>query len=136
MVTRCDDSTRGKERFPIEGWLTEGRKVKVHRISLSKKTREPNLFVRAQHVPDLGYIHVVVAMHSVYHLQVRFAILEKRPSAESRDLDGFETWLRQSRLSEPTIQEHVDNMRLFLRYLLLYADSLYTTSIGIKIPPS
>jgi predicted nucleic acid-binding protein len=75
-------------------------------------------------------------MHSVYHLQVTFAILEKRPSAESRDLDGFETWLRQSRLSEPTIQEHVDNMRLFSRYLLLYADSLYTTSIGIKIPPS
>ena len=39
-------------------------------------------------------------------------------------LDGFETWLRQSGLSEPTIKEHVDNMRLFSRYLLLYAYSL------------
>jgi site-specific recombinase XerD len=39
-------------------------------------------------------------------------------------LDGFETWLRQSGLSEQTIKEHVDNMRLFSRYLLLYAYSL------------
>ena len=39
-------------------------------------------------------------------------------------LDGFETWLRQSGLSEPTIKDHVDNMRLFSRYLLLYAYSL------------
>ena len=39
-------------------------------------------------------------------------------------LDGFETWLRQSGLSEPTIKEHVDNMRFFSRYLLLYAYSL------------
>ncbi|GHO61512.1 hypothetical protein KSC_029330 [Ktedonobacter sp. SOSP1-52] len=39
-------------------------------------------------------------------------------------LDGFETWLRQSGLSEPTIKEHVDNMHLFSRYLLLYAYSL------------
>jgi site-specific recombinase XerD len=39
-------------------------------------------------------------------------------------LDGFETWLRQSGLSEPTIRDHVDNMRFFSRYLLLYAYSL------------
>ena len=39
-------------------------------------------------------------------------------------LDGFETWLRQSGLSEPTIKVHVDNMRYFSRYLLLYAYSL------------
>ena len=39
-------------------------------------------------------------------------------------LDGFETWLRQSGLSEPTIKEHVDNIRFFARYLLLYAYSL------------
>ncbi len=39
-------------------------------------------------------------------------------------LDGFETWLRQSGLSEPTIKEHVNNMRFFSRYLLLYAYSL------------
>jgi hypothetical protein len=39
-------------------------------------------------------------------------------------LNGFETWLRQSGLSEQTIKAHVDNMRLFSRYLLLYAHSL------------
>jgi site-specific recombinase XerD len=39
-------------------------------------------------------------------------------------LEHFETWLRQSGLSEPTIRAHVDNMRLFSRYLLLYAHSL------------
>jgi hypothetical protein len=39
-------------------------------------------------------------------------------------LDSFETWLRQSGLSEPTIKEHVDNMHFFSRYLLLYAHSL------------
>ncbi len=39
-------------------------------------------------------------------------------------LQGFETWLRQSGLSEPTIRTHVDNMRFFSRYLLLYAYSL------------
>src|SRR5947209_1713802 len=39
-------------------------------------------------------------------------------------LEGFETWLRQSGLSEPTIKEHVDNIRFFARYLLLYAYSL------------
>ncbi len=39
-------------------------------------------------------------------------------------LDGFESWLRQSGLSEPTIRDHVDNMRFFSRYLLLYAYSL------------
>src|SRR5438270_9421239 len=39
-------------------------------------------------------------------------------------LDGFETWLRQSGLSEQTIKDHVDNMRFFSRYLLLYSYSL------------
>lgn len=55
-------------------------------------------------------------------------IYEQRVQAIERAnqpiLDGFEIWLRQSRLSEPTIQEHVDNMCLFSRYLLLYASSL------------
>jgi site-specific recombinase XerD len=39
-------------------------------------------------------------------------------------LDGFEHWLKQSGLSEQTIKDHVDNMRFFARYLLLYAYSL------------
>jgi len=39
-------------------------------------------------------------------------------------LDGFEHRLRQSGLSEQTIKDHVDNMRFFARYLLLYAYSL------------
>ena len=39
-------------------------------------------------------------------------------------LDGFETWLRQSGLSEPTIRDHIDNIRFFSRYLLVYAYSL------------
>ena len=39
-------------------------------------------------------------------------------------LDGFEAWLRQAGLSEPTIKDHVDNMRFFSRYLVLYAYSL------------
>ena len=39
-------------------------------------------------------------------------------------LEGFENWLKQSGLSEQTIKDHVDNMRLFSRYLLLYAYSL------------
>ncbi len=39
-------------------------------------------------------------------------------------LDGFEHSLRQSGLSEQTIKAHVDNMRFFTRYLLLYSYSL------------
>jgi site-specific recombinase XerD len=39
-------------------------------------------------------------------------------------LDGFEAWLRQAGLGKPTIEAHVDNMRLFARYLVLYASSL------------
>ena len=39
-------------------------------------------------------------------------------------LDGFEHALKQARLSEPTIKAHVDNMRLFGRYLLWYGYSL------------
>ena len=39
-------------------------------------------------------------------------------------LDGFETCLRQFGLSEQTIKDHVNNMRFFSRYLLLYAYSL------------
>src|SRR5207302_7435202 len=39
-------------------------------------------------------------------------------------LDGFETWLRQSGLREQTIKDHVDNIRYFAYYLLLYAHSL------------
>jgi site-specific recombinase XerD len=39
-------------------------------------------------------------------------------------LDGFEHWLLQSGLSEHTIKAHVDNIRFFARYLLLYSYSL------------
>lgn len=39
-------------------------------------------------------------------------------------LDGFESWLRQSGLSEQTIKAHADNMRFFSRYLLLDSSSL------------
>ena len=39
-------------------------------------------------------------------------------------LDGFEHALRQSGLSEQTIKAHVDNIRFFARYLLLYSYSL------------
>ena len=39
-------------------------------------------------------------------------------------LDGFEHSLRQAGLSEQTIKAHVDNMRFFTRYLLLYSYSL------------
>jgi site-specific recombinase XerD len=39
-------------------------------------------------------------------------------------LDGFEAWLKQSGLSEQTIRDHVDNIRFFAYYLLLYAYSL------------
>jgi site-specific recombinase XerD len=39
-------------------------------------------------------------------------------------LDGFEHSLKQAGLREQTIKAHVDNMRLFAHYLLLYASSL------------
>jgi site-specific recombinase XerD len=39
-------------------------------------------------------------------------------------LEGFEHWLRQSGLREQSIRDHVDNLRLFEHYLLLYAYSL------------
>ena len=39
-------------------------------------------------------------------------------------LEGFEHWLKQSGVREQTIRDHVDNIRLFARYLLLYAYSL------------
>jgi len=39
-------------------------------------------------------------------------------------LAGFERWLLQAGLSEQTTKAHVDNMRFFARYLLLYAYSL------------
>ena len=39
-------------------------------------------------------------------------------------LEGFEYALKQAGLSEQTIRDHVDNMRFFARYLLLYAYSL------------
>jgi site-specific recombinase XerD len=54
-----------------------------------------------------------------YEQQVQAIELANQPI-----LDGFETWLRQSGLSESTIKAHVDNMYFFSRYLLLYAHSL------------
>jgi site-specific recombinase XerD len=54
-----------------------------------------------------------------YEQRVQAILLANQPI-----FDGFETWLRQSGLSEQTIKDHVDNMRLFSRYLLLCAYSL------------
>lgn len=54
-----------------------------------------------------------------YEQQVQAIELANQPI-----LDGFETWLRQSGLSESTIKVHADNMHLFSRHLLLYAHSL------------
>ena len=39
-------------------------------------------------------------------------------------LDGFEGWLKQAGWREKPIQDHVDNIRFFTRYLVLYAHSL------------
>lgn len=39
-------------------------------------------------------------------------------------LDGFEHALRQAGLSEQTIKAHIDNIRFFAYYLLLYSYSL------------
>jgi site-specific recombinase XerD len=39
-------------------------------------------------------------------------------------LEGFDRWLRQTGLSEQTVRDHVDNLRLFEHYLLLYDYSL------------
>ena len=39
-------------------------------------------------------------------------------------LEGFKHWLRQAGLREQTIRDHVDNLRLFEHYLLLYDYSL------------
>jgi len=50
-------------------------------------------------------------------------------------LEGFETWLRQSWLREPTIKAHVDNMRFFSRYLLLYAYSLRRLDEATEVLP-
>jgi len=38
-------------------------------------------------------------------------------------LDGFERWLKQAGWSEKTIQDHVDNMRFFTKYLAWYSHS-------------
>ena len=39
-------------------------------------------------------------------------------------LEGFELWLRQAGLREPTVRAHVENLQLFEHYLLLYDYSL------------
>jgi site-specific recombinase XerD len=54
-----------------------------------------------------------------YEQQVHAIQLANQPI-----LDGFEHSLRQAGLSEQTIKAHVDNMRFFTRYLLLYSYSL------------
>ncbi len=54
-----------------------------------------------------------------YEQRVRAIQLANQPI-----LDGFEGWLKQAGWSEQTIQAHVDNIRFFARYLLLYAYSL------------
>jgi len=54
-----------------------------------------------------------------YEQRVRAIQLANQPI-----LDGFEHWLKQAGLSEHTIKGHVDNMRFFARYLLLYAYAL------------
>lgn len=54
-----------------------------------------------------------------YEQQVQAIHLANQPI-----LEGFEHWLKQAGLSEPTIKAHVNNIRFFARYLLLYAYSL------------
>jgi hypothetical protein len=54
-----------------------------------------------------------------YEQRVRAIQLANQPI-----LDGFEGWLKQAGWSEKTIQAHVDNIRFFTRYLVLYAHSL------------
>jgi site-specific recombinase XerD len=54
-----------------------------------------------------------------YEQRVRAIQLANQPL-----LDGFESWLMQAGWSEKTIQDHMDNIRFFSRYLVLYAHSL------------
>jgi hypothetical protein len=64
------------------------------------------------------------SMTDTDHVQTYEQRVQAIQLANQPILDGFETRLRQSRLSEPTIKDHVDNMCFFSRYLLLYAYSL------------
>jgi len=41
-------------------------------------------------------------------------------------LDGFERWLKQAGWSEQTIQDHVDNIRFFTKYLAWYTRSQHS----------
>jgi site-specific recombinase XerD len=52
-----------------------------------------------------------------YQRQVQVIQLANQPI-----LDGFEEWLYQSTLSEKTINDHVDNIRFFTKYLILDKD--------------
>jgi len=49
-----------------------------------------------------------------YEERVRVIQLGNQPI-----LDGFESWLKHSGLSEKTIKDHVDTIRFFTRYLVL-----------------
>jgi site-specific recombinase XerD len=55
-----------------------------------------------------------------YEQRVREIQLANQPI-----LDGFERWLMQAGWSEKTIQDHIDNIRFFSKYLVLYAHSLH-----------
>jgi site-specific recombinase XerD len=63
-------------------------------------------------------------MREADHPQTYEQQVEAIQQANQSILEGFETWLRQSELSEQTIKDHVENMRFFSRYLVLYAYSL------------
>jgi site-specific recombinase XerD len=63
-------------------------------------------------------------MREADHAQTYEQQVEAIHQANQPILKGFEAWLRQSGLSEQTIKDHVENMRFFSRYLLLYAYSL------------
>lgn len=39
-------------------------------------------------------------------------------------LDAFETWLRKSKLTDKTIQKHVDNIDFYINEFLLYEDAV------------
>ena len=62
-----------------------------------------------------------------YEQQVQAIQLANQPI-----LDDFEKALRQAGLSEHRIKAHVDNMRFFARYLLLYAYSLRRLDVATE----
>jgi len=81
----------------------------------------PNGCQSSQHTPaQKESSSMTEADHAdTYEQRVRAIQLANQPI-----LDGFKGWLEHSGLSEKTIKDHVDNIRFFTRYLVLYAHSL------------